>query len=168
MRTETCIDKDDLLLDLGNLAQRVQEYRRCGESVALCHGTFDLLHVGHIKHLKQASEYADRLVVTITADSYVNKGPDRPIFKHGLRAEHLDALEGASAARAGLGRSDTRTPAELAGALGRAVPDEVPSLEQALRVYESVRYGGRSLDAEAERTLRESVARVRRATARAA
>ena len=92
MRTEKCIDKDDLALDLGSLAQRVQAYRRRGESVALCHGTFDLLHVGHIKHLRQASEYADRLVVTITADAFVNKGPDRPIFKDRLRAEHLDAL----------------------------------------------------------------------------
>lgn len=92
MRSETHADLDDAALDLDGLAQQVQAFRRNGETVALCHGTFDLLHVGHIKHLKQASEYADRLVITITADAYVSKGPDRPIFRDNLRAEHLDAL----------------------------------------------------------------------------
>jgi len=92
MRTQKSIATDDTTLNLDELATLVQGFRRNGESVALCHGTFDLLHVGHVKHLKQASECADRLVVTITADAYVSKGPDRPIFDDALRAEHLDAL----------------------------------------------------------------------------
>lgn len=92
MRTQTRFDAPDVNLDLEALSALVQAYRDRGETVALCHGTFDLLHVGHIKHLKQASEYADRLVVTVTADPYVTKGPDRPIFRDSLRAEHLDAL----------------------------------------------------------------------------
>jgi len=92
MRTEKTFETDEATADLAELAVKVQGFRRSGETVALCHGTFDLLHVGHIKHLKQASEYADRLVVTITADPYVSKGPDRPIFNDELRAEHLDAL----------------------------------------------------------------------------
>jgi len=64
-----------------------------GKKVVLCHGTFDLLHVGHIKHLQAAKKLGDVLIVTITADEYVNKGPDRPVFKHNLRAENLSALE---------------------------------------------------------------------------
>ncbi len=63
------------------------------QSVVLCHGVFDLLHVGHIKHLKKAKSLGDKLVVTITADNFVNKGPGKPIFNQRLRAEALSALE---------------------------------------------------------------------------
>ena len=62
-------------------------------SVALCHGVFDLMHIGHIKYLEDAKKYADILVVTITPDRYVNKGPDRPVFSQNLRAEALAALQ---------------------------------------------------------------------------
>lgn len=41
--------------------------------VVLCHGVFDLLHVGHIEHLKQAKEFGDRLVVSVVADKHVSK-----------------------------------------------------------------------------------------------
>ncbi len=58
-----------------------------------CHGVFDLLHVGHIRHFKQARKYGDVLVVTITPDKYVNKGPHRPTFNEKLRAEVLAALD---------------------------------------------------------------------------
>ena len=63
------------------------------QNVVLCHGVFDLLHVGHIKHLKKAKSLGDKLVVTITADNFVNKGPGKPIFNQRLRAEALSALE---------------------------------------------------------------------------
>lgn len=46
----------------------------------LAHGVFDLLHPGHIEHLRQAREMGDRLVVSVTADEYVNKGPGRPVY----------------------------------------------------------------------------------------
>jgi rfaE bifunctional protein nucleotidyltransferase chain/domain len=61
-------------------------------TVALCHGVFDLLHIGHIRHLEEAKKLADTLIVTITSDEYVNKGPDRPAFNQHLRAEALAAL----------------------------------------------------------------------------
>ncbi len=57
-----------------------------------CHGTFDLLHPGHIDHLQQAKALGDRLVVTITADRYVNKGPGRPVFDQETRRAQLLAL----------------------------------------------------------------------------
>ncbi len=57
-----------------------------------CHGTFDLLHPGHIDHLQQARALGDRLVVTITADRYVNKGPGRPVFNEEQRRGQLLAL----------------------------------------------------------------------------
>ncbi len=57
-----------------------------------CHGTFDLLHPGHIDHLQQARALGDRLVVSITADRYVNKGPGRPVFDAYTRRQQLRAL----------------------------------------------------------------------------
>ncbi|WP_034644203.1 PfkB family carbohydrate kinase [Desulfovibrio inopinatus] len=65
---------------------------REANTIVHCHGVFDILHPGHIRHLKQAKEMGDLLVVTITPDHYVNKGPDRPVFNAEYRAEVLAAL----------------------------------------------------------------------------
>jgi len=62
------------------------------KTIVQCHGVFDLLHVGHIKHFQHAKSFGDILVVTITADRFVNKGPGRPYFTELLRAEALAAL----------------------------------------------------------------------------
>ena len=79
-------------MGLEELAERVARLRREGQSVALCHGTFDLLHVGHIKHIEFAKETADHVVVTLTADDFVSKGPGRPAFNERLRADQMAAL----------------------------------------------------------------------------
>jgi rfaE bifunctional protein nucleotidyltransferase chain/domain len=63
-----------------------------GLRVALCHGVFDLVHLGHIKHIQAARNEGDLVMVTITADRYVNKGPGRPIFPENMRAEMLASL----------------------------------------------------------------------------
>ncbi len=81
------------ILSLDELIALSEKYRGQGESVALCHGTFDLLHIGHIRHLAAARRQCDRLLITITADAYVNKGPGRPVFNEQLRAEQLAAIE---------------------------------------------------------------------------
>ncbi len=67
--------------------------KRGGERIVLAHGTFDLFHVGHLRHLESARREGTILVVTLTADRFVNKGPDRPVFPAELRAEMLSALE---------------------------------------------------------------------------
>ena len=61
--------------------------------IVLCHGTFDLLHIGHIKHLQKAAGLGDQLVVSVTADEYVKKGPGRPYFNQDQRMDALYALE---------------------------------------------------------------------------
>jgi rfaE bifunctional protein nucleotidyltransferase chain/domain len=81
------------VVNLEELEKVVAELRTQGRTVAHCHGVFDLLHVGHIRHFEEASKLADVLVVTITADTFVNKGPYRPAFTEALRAEALAALE---------------------------------------------------------------------------
>ncbi|BEI38358.1 PfkB family carbohydrate kinase [Polynucleobacter sp. HIN8] len=74
------------------LKKKVNEIR-LGKKIVLCHGTFDLMHTGHIKYLQRAKYEGDILIVTVTADKYVNKGPGRPVFSEKLRAENLSALE---------------------------------------------------------------------------
>lgn len=66
---------------------------RKGKIIVQCHGTFDLIHPGHIAHLEEAKSLGDILVVTITEDAFVSKGPGRPCFHTDLRTRSLAALE---------------------------------------------------------------------------
>src|SRR5262249_13974735 len=75
--------------ELGEIARLA---RARGQTVALCHGVFDLLHLGHARHIEAARQEADVLIVTVTADKFVNKGPGRPIFPELLRAEMVASL----------------------------------------------------------------------------
>ena len=66
--------------------------RTAGKTIVQCHGTFDLLHPGHVHHLEEARELGDLLVVTVTGEKFVNKGPGRPFFNDQLRTRSLAAL----------------------------------------------------------------------------
>lgn len=81
------------ILDIDALAKLSHDFQRQGKAVVLCHGTFDLMHTGHIRYLQRARKEGDILMVTVTADEFVNKGPGRPVFSEQLRAENLAALE---------------------------------------------------------------------------
>lgn len=59
----------------------------------LAHGCFDLLHLGHIRHLQEAKSLGDWLVVSVTDDAYVRKGVGRPWFTVEQRVEALRALD---------------------------------------------------------------------------
>ena len=63
-----------------------------GSKIAMCHGVFDLVHPGHIRHLAYAKTQADLLVVSITSDMHVHKDTFRPYVPQQLRAENLAAL----------------------------------------------------------------------------
>ena len=78
---------------LKELALILAKLRKSGKKIVHCHGCFDLLHPGHLKHFQAARNKGDVLVVTLTKDEYVNKGPGRPVFNHHLRAESIAALE---------------------------------------------------------------------------
>jgi cytidyltransferase-like protein len=62
-------------------------------SVVMCHGVFDLVHPGHIRHLVYAKEKADILVASLTADAHITKASYRPFVPQDLRALNLAALE---------------------------------------------------------------------------
>jgi rfaE bifunctional protein kinase chain/domain/rfaE bifunctional protein nucleotidyltransferase chain/domain len=90
MRTSVITTK---IRDIEELPAEIATLRR-GKRVVQCHGVFDLLHIGHIRHFQEARKFGDILVVTVTPDRYVNKGPHRPVFTEALRAEAIAALDG--------------------------------------------------------------------------
>ena len=61
--------------------------------VVLCHGVFDIVHPGHIEHFLQAKKRGNLLIVSVTSDRFVNKGPNRPIFDVNTRVKFLSSLE---------------------------------------------------------------------------
>ena len=81
------------IISTENLAKIISKFKKKGKKVVLCHGVFDLLHIGHINHFKEAKKLGDILVVTVTHDKYVNKGPNRPIFSLNTRMESIAALK---------------------------------------------------------------------------
>ncbi|HTA27323.1 MAG TPA: PfkB family carbohydrate kinase [Bacteroidia bacterium] len=85
--------KHKKILKLEDLAKKIAELKKQGKTVAQCHGCFDLLHPGHIMHFQAAKKHADIVVVTITPDHYVNKGPGRPVFTEQIRMESIAAME---------------------------------------------------------------------------
>jgi rfaE bifunctional protein nucleotidyltransferase chain/domain len=78
---------------LEELAGVIEQLKSEGKTVVHCHGVFDLLHVGHLRHFEAARKFGDVLVVTLTPDKWVNKGPHRPAFEEQLRMEVLSGLE---------------------------------------------------------------------------
>ena len=61
--------------------------------VIMCHGVFDVVHPGHIRHLLYARSKADLLIASITADHHITKGTHRPHVPQDLRAVNLAAFE---------------------------------------------------------------------------
>ncbi|HTS66296.1 MAG TPA: PfkB family carbohydrate kinase [Candidatus Acidoferrales bacterium] len=80
------------ILPLQDLARVVAELQEAGKVVVQCHGVFDLMHIGHIRHFESAKKLGDVLIVTVTPDRYVNKGPNRPVFTEAHRAASIGAL----------------------------------------------------------------------------
>jgi cytidyltransferase-like protein len=78
------------ILTIPQLAE-VRERLR-DKTIVLCHGAFDLVHMGHLLHFEEAASLGDVLVVTITADQYITK--KRSVsFSEEYRARHVAALE---------------------------------------------------------------------------
>lgn len=86
-------DQNPKILDIAGLAAKVAELKAAGKSIVQCHGCFDVVHIGHVRHFQAARRHGDVLVVSVTPDQFVNKGPNRPAFTHSVRAEMLAGLE---------------------------------------------------------------------------
>jgi rfaE bifunctional protein nucleotidyltransferase chain/domain len=81
------------VLKLNDLSTAIKVHKEQGQKIVQCHGCFDLMHPGHIKYFQASKKMGDILVVTVTPDKYVDKGPSRPLFNQNLRAESIAALE---------------------------------------------------------------------------
>lgn len=75
----------------------LENIRAAGSRIVHCHGVFDVLHPGHVDHLEEARAMGDFLIVSVTSDSFVNKGPGRPIHSVSLRLKMLASLESVDA-----------------------------------------------------------------------
>lgn len=86
-------DHNNKIYNWADLSTLTSHLKELNLSIALCHGVFDLLHPGHVQHFKAARNLAQLLIVSITADTYVNKGPGRPIFNQDIRSRTIAALQ---------------------------------------------------------------------------
>lgn len=68
---------------------------RASKKIVFTNGCFDLLHVGHVRYLKQAKSLGDFLIIGVNSDASVRKlkGPTRPVQNENDRAEILASLE---------------------------------------------------------------------------
>ena len=80
-------------MELSDLKAQDIEQLRDDKRLGLCHGTFDVLHIGHLEHLEEARKKVDILVVGVTSDLFVKKGPNRPVFNQKERARILASLD---------------------------------------------------------------------------
>src|ERR1700733_11478929 len=81
------------IVTLEELLGLIENERPRVQKVAMAHGCFQLVHPGHHRHLNYAKSKVDILIVSITADRFINKGVYSPHIPQRLRAEGLAALE---------------------------------------------------------------------------
>jgi rfaE bifunctional protein nucleotidyltransferase chain/domain len=83
-----------IIRDLDALAERLDALKADGKRIVMTNGTFDLLHVGHLRSLEDARSRGDVLVVAVNSDVSVRgyKGPNLPIQPEDERAELLAGL----------------------------------------------------------------------------
>src|SRR4051812_35908228 len=84
----------DKIVSLDHLVEMREHWREANKAVVLTNGTFDLLHVGHVRYLLAARALGDLLIVGLNNDGSVRgyKGPGRPLIAEDERAELLAAL----------------------------------------------------------------------------
>ena len=78
------------IIKLNNLKSIRSKFRN--KKIILVHGVFDVLHIGHIEYFKEAKKLGDILIVSVTANKYVNKGINRPYFDEKARISLLSEL----------------------------------------------------------------------------
>ena len=81
------------ILYLSDLVKKVRELRSGGKVVVQSHGIFDIIHPGILKHLDDAKESGDILIVTVVKDKDVRKGPGRPVFPENYRLQNAASLQ---------------------------------------------------------------------------
>jgi len=81
------------IYNLKELSKIISVLKKENKIISLCHGVFDLLHPGHIYHFDEAKKKSDILIVSVTSDEKVLKGPGKPYFDKEMRMHSLASLE---------------------------------------------------------------------------
>lgn len=81
------------VLNQNSITRIIKNLKKEKKKIVLCHGVFDLVHLGHLKHFKEAKSKGDILIVSVTSDKYVSKGPGRPLFNEKKRIEFLSYIK---------------------------------------------------------------------------
>jgi len=82
----------DKIVNVESLLDLIDNFPR-KKKVVMCHGVFDVVHPGHIRHLAFAKSKGDVLIASVTCDKHVNKGKYRPHVPEDLRAYSLSAFD---------------------------------------------------------------------------
>ena len=82
----------DKIITVSNLLKKIGKFPR-KKKVAMCHGVFDLVHPGHLRHLSFSKQKADILIVSVTSDRFIEKGIYRPHIPEDIRALNLSYIE---------------------------------------------------------------------------
>ncbi|MBA3070759.1 MAG: D-glycero-beta-D-manno-heptose 1-phosphate adenylyltransferase [Nitrospirae bacterium] len=82
------------ILDWKELKTKIDEAKAAGKKVVFTNGCFDILHIGHIRYLRDAKALGDVLIIGLNSDKSVSKiKPGRPVNTQNHRAEVLASLE---------------------------------------------------------------------------
>ena len=86
----------EVILDRAELIRRLEQHRARGERIVLTNGAFDIIHVGHVRCLRDCANHGPVLVVALNSDASVRayKGDGRPINPEAERAEVIAAFCG--------------------------------------------------------------------------
>ncbi len=82
------------ILNWNELKEAVERLRTEGKKIVFTNGCFDIIHIGHVRYLREARKLGDVLIIGLNSDSSVAKlKPERPVNKESHRAEVLASLD---------------------------------------------------------------------------
>ncbi len=84
---------EEKIKTLEEITDIISNLKQQGKKIVQCHGVFDIIHYGHIKHFLAAKKQGDILIITVTPDKFIQKGPDRPFFNQDIRLKHLSYIQ---------------------------------------------------------------------------
>ena len=80
-------------MNLLEIQNKIKFIKKNKKTIGLCHGVFDIVHFGHLKHFEAAKKECDYLFASITSDQHIRKGPNRPVHNDSERLFFLQSLE---------------------------------------------------------------------------
>jgi rfaE bifunctional protein kinase chain/domain/rfaE bifunctional protein nucleotidyltransferase chain/domain len=81
------------IINFADVEKVLKSIKQKKKKIVHCHGVFDLLHIGHLKHFESAKKYGDILIISVTPDKFVQKGFNRPYFSSEQRMQILASIE---------------------------------------------------------------------------